>query len=126
MYDYGKIESFAMRQIDSIVDKENSTPECVEILGELVDILKDIETIYAMRDYGDNGEYSASYRINPDNPKFINNYRSSGRMYNDMNGTYGHSKEHMMRKLESLMDEATDESQRRAIEDFMQKMSRMS
>ena len=108
------------------------------MIGELVDILKDIGTVEMFEEniyVDDNGwyheggeEYSHGYM--PRRYYDGNSYRGGRGMNND--GSYsrryrgGYSredgKEHMIQKLENLMNEANDEQDRHAIQRLIDQM----
>lgn len=49
------------RDIDESAHEEKLTPATMEMLDKAVDIIKDIETIRAMEEYGDNSYDAESY-----------------------------------------------------------------
>ena len=122
MYVLDETEDFANRHIKSIVGKESATPSCVEMLGELIDILKDISeirknesTTYAMDNYSPEKtvEYTRRYadRMPSANTRTMNmNY-----------GMYGDT-DHMIQKMENMMAEAQTEQERKTIHEIIDKL----
>lgn len=130
---YDDLKEMVEEEIDKIVKKDNMDEKCLEWLDKLVDIAKDIDTIYAMHDYGDDG-YSQTGRPYYSYDDGMMTGRSSrgrgyqrrdnmgryvGNSYDYRNGGYigsGYSRDGDMRsKLEQMMGTATTETEREAI-----------
>lgn len=58
-----KLKDHLEKEITKVVDKGDITPVELKSIGEAVDVLKDIETICAMKEYGDDdSSYAMSNR----------------------------------------------------------------
>lgn len=131
-------------QIEAIAQKNDISPTELERLDKAVDILKDIETIYAMKDYdpeedyGYSGRYpyymrdemprmdrGASYRrgrdmntgryVSRDMPRYYMDDRSYG-----YGGYSGHAnKEDLKMDLRMMMDNAKNDQERMAIQKLL-------
>ena len=133
------LKSVLEREIDKVTSKGEITPTEIKALGDAVDILKDIETICAMKEYGqeddmysmENRGYSTrrmsrypgmyrdsySYENSYDNMRYENN-RSNGR-----NSYGGHDeKEEMIYKLEHMMNNAKNDKERMAYVDAIESL----
>lgn len=134
-------------QIEEIAKKNDISPTELERLDKAVDIIKDIETIWAMKDYGapeeedygysgrypyymrddmsrtgrsyDPWDRGASYRRGRDmnTGRYVS--REMPRYYMD-NGYSGHSnKEDMKMDLRMMMDNAKSDKERMAIQNLL-------
>ena len=144
MREFDNIKDMVYCEIDEISRHEKLDMNALKVLGELVDILKDIGSIemfeegvqiqeddygYSNSGYGmrNNGGYSQKrFPIYYDNG---NSYRNNGRGYTRrgrgmMGGGYSRedAKEHMIQKLENLMNEAQDEKDRESIQRLIEQM----
>lgn len=86
------------RDIEDSMHEEKLTPATLEMLDKSVDIIKDIETIKAMDEYGD---YSERGRYS------YGNYRNS----------YGHDEANLIRRMDGM-----NERDRQRLEDFIRQM----
>lgn len=115
---YG-IKDLLCEELDKINKKHDVTPSDLEMAYKAVDIIKDISTIEAMEEYGDEYSYDddMSYARNRDSMGRYSSRRgrrsydgvnySNRRSYNDrmsMDGGYSgaESKEEMMRKIDEM------------------------
>jgi len=135
------LKSVLEREIDKVTSKGEIAPTEIKAVGEAVDIIKDIETICAMKEYGqeddmysmENRGYSTRrmprYPMYRDSYAYDNSYENMS--YRDMNsnarggrGNYSmHTeKEEMIEKLERMMNNATSEKERRDIMDCINKL----
>ena len=94
------------RDIEESSHEEKLTPATLEMLDKAVDIIKDIETIKAMEEYGD--DYSEGM---PRRRMSRGGYDSYGSSYNN---SYG---DDMMRKINNM-----SERDRRRVEEYMRQM----
>lgn len=123
-------------KIVEVVKKGDITPNELECMDTAVDIIKDIETIEAMRDYGED-EYSS---------RAMRGYnRSRDPYYYDMEGSYdrgrngnmsyrgrggnggsGYSRHggEMVQKLEALMQEASTDEERHALTEMIDRLQK--
>lgn len=111
-------------ELKKIADKKELSPVDLEATYKIVDILKDIETICAMDEYGnDEDDWSgrSSYRRGRNQ---YSGYGMSGRRYSGgySNGYSGHGSERMLENLYKAMDDADSEEQRMAIMNVINKM----
>lgn len=128
-----RIEDMIYQEIDNIGNQGNLSMDCLKVLSELIDIIKDCAEI-RMYDNVTPGEYANDRSFSYDNnsngnmnwgysqrktPIYYggNSYRNNG--YTRRGGRSGYSrddaKDHMIMKLESLMNDAQDEHDRQAI-----------
>ena len=140
------LKSVIEREIDKVTAKGEIAPTEIKAVGEAVDILKDIETICAMKEYGQEDDmysmenrgystrrmsrtYPAMYRDSYEN----RSYNSYDDMYYDNNsykrdsmGRYSrHSeKEEMIDKLERKLKTAQNEQERRYIMECIEELER--
>ena len=115
---YG-IKDLLCEELDKINKKHDVSPADLEMTYKAVDIIKDISTIEAMEEYGDEYSYDddMSYARNRDSMGRYSSRRgrrsydsgnySNRRSYNDrmsMDGGYSgaESKEDMMRKIDEM------------------------
>lgn len=70
-------------EVKNMTKKGDITPQELENAYKITDILKDIETIKAMKEAGQNGEYSRAYDYARDGGSYDGGY--SQRMYYDDN-----------------------------------------
>lgn len=108
-------------ELKKIADKKELSPVDLEATYKIVDILKDIETICAMNEYGneeDDWSGRSSYRHGMSGRRYSNNGYSGG--YS--NGYSGHASERMLENLYKAMDNADSEDQRMAIRNVINKM----
>lgn len=134
---YDDVKDMVEQEIEKIVKKDELDPQCLEYLYKLIDIAKDVDTIYAMSEYGDYqmGEDGYSTRMYPHYSG--NSYQrrdSMGRYSRNGNGmsyrgsmnSYrggGYSREgDTMSRLQTMMDEAQTEREREAIRRAMESM----
>lgn len=123
------------KEITKFNDKGDVSPTDLKTIGEAVDILKDIETICAMKEYGDDDQ---SYAM-PNRGYSMDRYESrrpdwdNRGMYYDNNsykrdsmGRYSrHSeKEEMIEKLERKLKSAQTEQERRYIMECIDELER--
>lgn len=133
---YHDIKDMLERELEQIADKRELTSNNLEVMDKVVDIIKDIETICAMREYSDDG-YSGSYpyymyddgmsgargRGRYAKRDSMGRYSSdggySGRYDRDIRGySRDDSKEHMISELERMERETTDENQKAMIRNW--------
>ena len=146
MREFDNVKDMVYCEIDEISRQGKLDMNTVEVLGELVDILKDIGTIEMYEDglyfsddepyengysrIGYPGKFPMYYRNNSyDNGMNGNSYRSGRFMSNGnrMKGNRGgysreDSKDHMINKLEHLMNEANNDQDRQAIGRLIEQM----
>lgn len=144
MRTYEDLKEMVGEEIDKIVKKDNMDEKCLEWLDKLVDIAKDVDTIFAMHEYGDQGGEGYSQMGRPyysydDGMTMPNNRSMNGRSYQrrDSMGRYadyrsggyvgnGYSRDGDMRsKLEQMMNTATTEQEREAIRAALNHMNMM-
>ena len=146
MKEFDNIKDLVYCEIDEISRLNKLDMNTVKVLGELVDILKDIGSVEMFEEGIEvqDDEYSFGYSMSngmmnnggysqrrvPIYYNRGNSYRSRG--YNDMGGSYsrrgrnGYSREdgkqHMVHKLEELMNEAQNDEDREAINRLIDQM----
>lgn len=109
-------------ELDEINKKEKWDSKDVELIGEFVDILKDVDMISGSQDgYSQmDGMRGRSGRMMP---MYGRRSYARGRSMND-NYSRDESKEMMLDHLQEVMDMAVDEKDRRAVERLMDQMSK--
>ena len=134
---YYDIKDMLEKELEQIADKRELTSNNLEIMDKVVDIIKDIETICAMRDASE--DYSGSYmpRYFYDDGNMSNNSYARGRgryarrdsmgRYSSEDGYSGYdrrnysredSRDHMISELDRMEREATDETQKNMIRNW--------
>ena len=133
--DFDRIKDMIYCELTEFSNQGQMSYEDVKIIGELVDILKDISEVEAMGNYEDryyNSEYSMNngYSRNGrgmryyggnsyggDNPRTMMGRRN-------MRGRYSRddAKDHMIQKLEQLLNEVVNEEDRNAIQKLIEQI----
>ena len=130
---YEDVKELVEDEIHKIVKKDDIDEQGLMHLDKLVDIAKDIDTIFAMNDYSENeGGYSQmrrpmyyndgdmmpmngnSYQRRDSMGRYSNRYNWNKGYDNRYNGGYSREGE-LANRLHSLMDEATTDRERDAI-----------
>lgn len=128
---YDDLKEMVEDEIDKIVKKGDLDEKGLMYLDKLVDIAKDVDTIYAMEDYGDESGYSQtrrpyyndgqmmpmmgnSYQRRDSMGRYSNNRYNMNRGYDNRYGGYSREGE-LANRLQTLMDEATTDREREAI-----------
>ena len=123
------------KEITKVTAKGDISPTEIKTVGEAVDILKDIETICAMKEYGnDDQSYAMSNRgysmdrYSSRRPDWDNRgmYYDDNSYKRDSMGRYSrHSeKEEMIDKLERKLKTAQNEQERRYIMECIEELER--
>ena len=87
------------KELEVLCDKESWTIADVELIGEMVDVVKDIDTVYAMKDY-EPEDWARGY-------------------------SYGHNKNHeTIEKLEAMMKDARTPEERESYRSAIEHMRR--
>ena len=131
MYIMDQVENFASKHIEDIIAKESVTPDCIEMLGELVDIVKDVSeyrknnsTTYAMDSYSPEKTVEMTRRYADAMP--YDNYGRSMRMpYNNMNGNMYGDKADLIQMMKQHLAQAQTEQERQTIQDCINRMSKI-
>jgi len=116
MHMFEDLKEMLEAEIKNIVKQDSMTPQNLEGAGKAIDILKDIETIEAMRgshQYSNNS-YN-SYRMYDDGMSYAQRRDSRGRYSSRMYSRHTEM-ERMIDKLETMYDMATDPAVKQAIE----------
>lgn len=102
-------------KIEEVVRRGDLSSSELECMDKAVDIIKDIETIEAMRNYGED-EYSsrATRRY----------YDGDGRRMGQSRQMYSRNGGDMVHKLEALMSEAHTDEERRTISEMIDRLNR--
>lgn len=129
---YDDVKQLLHKEIDGIVKKGSLTPQELESLYKAIDVLKDIceikEKEEGMEGYSERGGYS--YRMPYDDRYYnIHSFRGDGSqggysMRRDQTGRYSRegAKEHMIDGLYSMMGDASNEAERGAIQDCINRL----
>lgn len=139
---YYEIKDMLEKELEQIADKRELTSNSLDVMDKVVDIIKDIETICAMREAGEEG-YSSYYphymyddgmdgqsyargrgryakrdsmgRYSSENYSNGNSYDNYGRM---RGYSRDDSRDHMVGELERMEREATSESEKNMIRNW--------
>lgn len=139
MREFDRIKDMVYDEIEQFGHHDKLSKDAVCIIGELVDILKDIGTVemfeegfdvpedeYSLANYSRNGGYSQrrGYRGYDDGNSYRNGYVYNSGYSRRGRGGYSRedSKEHMIEKLNNLMYDAQDDNDREAIKRLIQQM----
>lgn len=142
MKEFDNIKDMIYCELDEISHLNKLDISTVKVLGELVDILKDVGTVemfeegvYVPEDeysfangYSRNGYSQRMYsRDNYDNGSSYRGRSSYNNGYSNRRGGRGgysrdDSKQHIVEKLHHLMDEAHDENDKESIRMFIEQM----
>ncbi len=126
-----KAYDLAWAEIEKISRKEELTKEALCVLNDVIDIVKDIETIWAMKESGSYYEDGYSGRMSSSRMNRYSDGSSysrgenggrSGRRYSRYN-SYDDGKDYMMEHLEMAMEKASSDSDRNMIRQLMDKMN---
>lgn len=116
-------------EVEDILNHPTLDKQDVELLGNFVDIIKDVEMIYDYQDKMDgysqmNGNsYNSYMRGNSGRMSSYNNRNSYGRNRSMNNGYSGNdSREMMIDQLHDVASMATDEKDRKAVDRLIQQM----
>lgn len=139
---YYEIKDMLEKELEQIASKRELTSNNLEVMDKVVDIIKDIETICAMREASEDGGYS-NYMPMYMYDDGMSYARGRGRYAkrdsmgrystedgysnaNEYSGNYSNrrgysrddSRDHMVSELERMEREATDENQRNMIRNW--------
>lgn len=103
------------KDIDESVHEEKLTPATMEMLDKAVDIIKDIETIRAMENYGEDYGEDASYAMRR-NSRGRNSYNPYDRVSYGRD-SYGMDDASIIRRMDGM-----NEHDRKRLEDFIRQM----
>lgn len=126
-----KLQDMILCDIDEITKKGSIKPEEYEMIGEAVDILKDLKTIEAMDEYGESPEMSGYMpRFRQSNMNgYSGNYGSYGTGNSTMRGRDARTGRYMSRddgtmaKLSNMMATAQTEQERQIISRMMNELA---
>ena len=120
------LKSLLEKEITKVTAKGDITPVDLKNLGDAVDILKDIETINAMHEYGSDDEsYSMSNRGY--SSRGMSRYYPDVRYPDDVNyrGRSRHTeREEMISKMETMLGKTSNEQDRRTLMECIDKLER--
>ena len=128
---YVDLKELVEREIQNIVRKDEMDDKCLEHLDKLVDIAKDIDTIFAMNDYSEgyedygysqNARYPHIYRDDTMPMVNGNSYQRRDNMGRYSRG-YSRSDGMIRDRLESMMNEATTEHEREEIRSAIDRLN---
>jgi hypothetical protein len=103
------------KDIEESSREEKLTPATLEMLDKAVDIIKDIKTIEAMEEYGDEGYSEGRYPRNMSRGDSYGSYNSYGSYGNNYRNSRGN--DDVMRRMETMNDR-----DRQRLEEFMRQM----
>ena len=131
-----ELKDLVLCDVEDVVKKGEIAPADYEKLGEAVDILKDIETIVAMEEYGyedrgDDMNVSGLYMPRYNSRMMSGNYRnnsSGGTSYergrSPRTGRYVSRDTDPMQKLSDMMATAQTDAERATIQRMMDELGR--
>jgi len=122
MYVFDELREMLEKELKNIVKQESLTPQNLEGAGKAVDILKDIETIEAMRgvDAYSNDSMRGTYNYSG-NYSYARGRDSMGR-YTSRGYSRHEEANHMIGKLEAMSETTDDPTIRRAIDQCIAKL----
>lgn len=106
----GKIDGQSLDHLYKIMTAIKVADKCID---------RENGSSYANGSYGSYGSYESSYARRGRDGDGDGRYNERGS--NQSRGSYGNQREMMVQKLESLMDEARNEHERKAIEECLDK-----
>ena len=119
---YKSAKDLFEKELSKIIDKGEMNPTNLEFSYKVIDILKDIETICAMKDSGYEEDYSgrSSYRNGySGNYSYEMNPRmNQGGYSNNYSNNYSGSSM-LVSKLHNLMNEASNDRERMMIQSWL-------
>lgn len=126
MEEIHNLKSCMWRNINETVSKPNLTESDVKCIGEAVDILKDLETIEAMKNYGGNESeyYPESFangrgRSSYGNHPYYNSMTNNSMRRSPNTGRYVSMDGGVMAQLNAMYDNASNEHERKNLEKLM-------
>lgn len=121
---FEKIYDRSSCEIEDILNHPNLDKQDVELLGEFVDIIKDIEMIYDYQGGANMDGYSGNY-MRGRSTRMMPYNRSSYARGRSMDNGYsrGDNRDVLLDHLTEVMDMAKDEKDKKAISRLMQQMS---
>lgn len=127
MYMFDELKEMLEKELKNIVKQDAITPQNLDGAGKAVDILKDIETIEAMREsqYSNNSYNSyedRSYRMMHDGDMSYAQRRDSMGRYSSRRYSRHAETDHMIAKLEAMYDTAEDPAVKQAIDQCISKL----
>lgn len=129
---YEQASDMIAREIQKLVDKGNIDKETLCLIGEAIDIQKDLETLKAMQNSQDNNYYS--YEDGQSNRRSYTNRSYDDRSWennrNRMNHSYdnsmtGRGQEQLIYKLEDAMNMTDDRQSREILKMAIDKLEKM-
>ena len=128
MYIMDQVEDFASKHIEDIISKESVTPDCIEMLGELVDIVKDVSeyrknnsTTYAMDSYSPATTVEMTRRYADNMPHTYGRQMPYNNMYGNMYG----NKADLIEMMKQHLAQAQTEQEKQTIQDCINRMSKI-
>ena len=106
-------------EIEDILQHQKFDKQDVELLGELIDIVKDVEMIYDYQDKIDGYSQSSDY-MRGRSGRMMPMY---GRSNSYMRSRSNDNKDVLLDHLANVAEMATDEKDRRAVEKLISQMS---
>lgn len=138
MQEFDNIKDMVYCEIDEIAHQGKLSVNTIQVLGELVDILKDIGSVEMFEEgvninedeysfsngYSRNGGYSQRRPMYYEGNSYRNgrSYNNSGYSRRGRGYSYDDSKTHMIEKLNHLMMEANEQKDKDAIRDLIAQM----
>ena len=129
---YEQASEIITREIQKRVDKGNIDKETLCLIGEAIDIQKDLESLKMLQNENNNNSYddrsynnySNRYRRSYDNG-YDNSWEPSNSRMRSNNGMSGHGAKDIVYKLEDAMNMAEDRQTREAIRMALEKIEKM-
>lgn len=110
-------------EVDDILNRQSLSKQDVELWGDLIDIIKDVEMIYDYRDkMGDYSQMNGGSYMRGRSGRMMPMY-NYGSYRGDSNGySRSDNKEMMLEHLQDVADMAVDEKDKKAVERLMSQM----
>lgn len=131
---YEQASDIITREIQKLVDKGNIDKETLCLIGEAIDIQKDLESLKMLQNENNYSNDSYDNYSNRSYNNYSNRYsrrsydgswEPSSRMRSNDNGMSGHGAKDIVYKLEDAMNMAEDRQTREAIRMALEKIEKM-
>lgn len=116
-----ELKDLLLGQVDEVVKKNDITYNKLECMYKVVDIIKDIETIFAMADEGYSQAMSRENYSGRRGRDSMGRYTSRDGSYNSYN-SYNYSGHGLKEKFQNMMRETQSDEERQKLQCFMQEL----
>ena len=116
-----ELKNMLLEQVDAVVKKGDISYSELECMYKVVDIVKDIETIFAMADEGYSQAMSREDYSGRRGRDSRGRYTSRDGSYNSYN-SYNYSGHSLKEKFQNMMRETQNDEERQKLQRFMQEL----